>query len=113
MVDPIPDKLTLISHPSFAADQWISDMAPALELLRAVASDRYKAEGIEASREALDILNKTDGHIAYAFYEFNRPKSYSFLLQLIHRYGGSGPQQVVRHNPYVLLADLHQNTLTH
>ncbi len=106
MVDPIPDKLTLISHPSFAADQWISDMAPALELLRAVASDRYKAEGIAASREALDILNKTDGHIAYVFNQSTRANSYSSILQFIHRYGGSGPQQVVRYNPYVLLADL-------
>lgn len=39
-------------------------MAPALEILRAIGTDRFKAEGIEASREGLDILNKVDGHIA-------------------------------------------------
>ncbi|KAI0808942.1 hypothetical protein BC629DRAFT_1076343 [Irpex lacteus] len=57
-------------------------MAPALELLRAVASDRYKAEGIEASREALDILNKTDGHIAsYIGTEVQDPsKWYGIIL---------------------------------
>ena len=45
-------------------------MAPALEILRAKKSDLFKAEGSKSIQGVIDILNKTDGHIAYvlAFY---------------------------------------------
>ena len=45
-------------------------MGPALEILRARKTELFKAEGGKSIQGALDILNKTDGHIAYvlAFY---------------------------------------------
>ncbi|KAI0093334.1 hypothetical protein BDY19DRAFT_923309 [Irpex rosettiformis] len=39
-------------------------MAPCVEIFRAAASDLYLSEGIESIQPVLDILNKTEGHIA-------------------------------------------------
>lgn len=40
-------------------------MAPTVEIIRAIKSDKFKAEGIESIRAVLDIVDKADGHIAY------------------------------------------------
>ena len=45
-------------------------MGPALEILRARKTELFKAEGSKSIQGALDILNKTDGHIAYVFLLF-------------------------------------------
>ena len=40
-------------------------MAPCLEIFRASATDLYRAEGAKSVQPVVDILNKTEGHIAY------------------------------------------------
>ena len=40
-------------------------MAPCLEIFRASATDLYRDEGAKSVQTAIDILNKTEGHIAY------------------------------------------------
>ena len=43
-------------------------MAPCLEIFRAAATDLYRDEGAKSVQTAIDILNKTEGHIAYVPY---------------------------------------------
>ena len=40
-------------------------MAPCLEIFRAAATDLYCDEGAKSIQTVIDILNKTEGHIAY------------------------------------------------
>ena len=40
-------------------------MAPCLEIFRAAATDLYRDEGAKSIQTVIDILNKTEGHIAY------------------------------------------------
>ena len=40
-------------------------MAPCLEIFRAAATDLYRAEGAKSVQAVIDILNKTEGHVAY------------------------------------------------